>query len=200
MPASILTSNCAATGFVIVLVCFFVSESIGAMISRIRRGGAKVQRARSLRNVASNITVYFAWMAALAFSALFAKTGIASLPDWVYYVGIAVMLTGIAFRQWAIAVLGRYFSGVIGVQKEQKVVESGPYRLIRHPSYTGVLIFYAGMGLAVQSWAAVLIDITIFGLVYGYRIFIEEKVLIRELGNSYVEYMKRTKRVIPKIV
>ena len=200
MPSSILTSNYAATGFVIVLVCFFVSESIGAMISRIRRGGAKVQSARSLRNVASNITVYFAWMAALAFSLVFAKTGIALLPDWVYYVGIAVMLAGIAFRQWAIAVLGRYFSGVIGVQKEQKVVESGPYRLIRHPSYTGALIFYAGMGLAVQSWAAALINIAIFGLVYGYRIFLEEKVLISELGNSYVEYMKRTKRIIPKIV
>jgi protein-S-isoprenylcysteine O-methyltransferase len=141
--------------------------------------------------------VFFSWIAVLAFSVVFAKTSIALLPDWVYYIGIAVMLAGIAFRQWAIAVLGRYFSYVIGVQKEQKVVESGPYRLIRHPSYTGVLIFFAGMGLAVQSLAAVLMDIAIFGIVYGYRIFVEEKVLISELGNSYVEYMKRTKRVIP---
>jgi protein-S-isoprenylcysteine O-methyltransferase Ste14 len=53
------------------------------------------------------------------------------------------------------------------------------------------------MGLAVQSLAAVLMDIAIFGIVYGYRIFVEEKVLINEFGNSYVEYMKRTKRVIP---
>jgi protein-S-isoprenylcysteine O-methyltransferase len=200
MPAIIFTSNYAAAGFAIVLVLFFVSEGIGAMISRIRRGAARVQRSRSLKNVASNISVYFAWMAALAFSAVFGKTGIGFLPDWVYYVGIAVMLVGIAFRQWAIAVLGRYFSSVIGVQKEQKVVESGPYRLIRHPSYTGVLIFYAGMGLAAQSWAAILADITIFGIVYGYRMFLEEKVLIRELGNSYVEYMKRTKRLIPGII
>jgi protein-S-isoprenylcysteine O-methyltransferase Ste14 len=109
------------------------------------------------------------------------------------------MLVGTAFRQWAIAVLGRYFSGVIGVQKEQKVVESGPYRLIRHPSYTGVLIFVVGMGLAAQSWAAVFVEIAIFGVVYGYRIFVEEKVLVNELGNSYVEYMKKTKRVIPYI-
>jgi protein-S-isoprenylcysteine O-methyltransferase Ste14 len=122
------------------------------------------------------------------------------LPDCVYYIGIVLMLAGIGFKQWAIAVLGRYFSGVIGVQKDQKVVESGLYRLLRHPSYTGVLIFYAGMGLAVQSWAAVLVGITIFGIVYGYRIFAEEKVLISELGNSYVEYMKRTKRGVPKIV
>ena len=79
-------------------------------------------------------------------------------------------------------------------------MESGPYRLIRHPSYTGVLILSSGTGLAVQSWAAILIDITILGIVYGYRMFVEEKVLINEMGNSYVEYMKRTKRVIPYIV
>jgi protein-S-isoprenylcysteine O-methyltransferase Ste14 len=194
MHSSIFTSNYAAIGFVIAVVCFFISEQIGAVIiPRIRRGGAKVQR----KNVGSNIMVYFSWVAVLGFSISFAKMGFALLPDWVYYIGIALMLAGIAFRQWAIAVLGRYFSGVIGVQKEQKVVESGPYRLIRHPSYTGVLIFFGGMGLAVQSWAAILMDITLFGIVYGYRMFVEEKVLISELGNSYVEYMKRTKRVIP---
>jgi protein-S-isoprenylcysteine O-methyltransferase len=194
MPSSIFTSNYAAIGFVIALVCFFVAEQIGGIIiPAIRRGGAKVQR----RNVGSNFLVIFSWVAVLGFSVVFAKVGFGLLPDWIYYIGIIVMFAGIVFRQWAIAVLGRYFSGVIGVQKEQKVVESGPYRLIRHPSYTGVLIFYAGMGLAVQSWAAVLIDIAIFGIVYGYRMFVEEKVLISELGNSYVEYMKRTKRVIP---
>jgi protein-S-isoprenylcysteine O-methyltransferase Ste14 len=199
MPSSIFTSNYAAIGFVIAIVCFFIAEQIGAVIiPTIRRGGAKVQRRQ--RNVGSNIMVYVSWMAVLSVSAILASKGIAPLPDWVYYLGIVLMLVGIAFRQWAIAVLGRYFSGVIGVQKEQKVVKSGPYHLIRHPSYTGVLIFYAGMGLAVQSWAAVLIATAIFGIVYGYRMFLEEKVLISEFGNSYVEYMKRTKRVIPKVV
>lgn len=152
------------------------------------------------RNIGSNIMVFISWIAVLGVPISFAKMGFALLPAWVYYIGIALMLAGIAFRQWAIAVLGRYFSGVIGVQTEQTVVEAGPYRFIRHPSYTGVLIFVAGMGLAVQSWAAILVDITIFGIVYGYRMFVEEKVLINELGNSYVEYMKRTKRVIPNIV
>jgi len=200
MPSSIFTSDDAAIGFVVVLICFFASESIGTMISRIRRGGARVERTRSLGNVVSNIMVFFAWMTVLVFSVVIAKAGLGLLPGWVYCVGIAVMLGGIALRQWAIAVLGGYFSSVIGVQKEQKVVESGPYRLIRHPSYTGALIFYVGMGLAVQSWAAVLIGIAIFSLVYGYRILLEEKALISQLGNNYVEYMKRTKRVIPYMI
>jgi protein-S-isoprenylcysteine O-methyltransferase Ste14 len=197
MSSSIFTSSYAAVGFVIAFACFFIAEQIGGVIiPSIRRSGSKVQR----RNVGSNAIVLVSWIVIFSVPIIFASMGIALLPDWVYYIGIAVMLVGTAFRQWAIAVLGRYFSGVIGVQKEQKVVESGPYRLIRHPSYAGVLIFLAGMGLALQSWAAILVNVTIFGIAYGYRMFVEEKVLINELGNSYVEYMKRTKRVIPKIV
>ena len=197
MPSSIFTSDYASAGFVIVIVCFFVCEQIGGVIiPAIKRRGARVQR----RNVGSNTMVFISWIAVLCVPIILAKMDFALLPDWVYYVGIAFMVAGTVFRQWAMAVLGRFFSGVIGVQTEQKVVETGPYRLIRHPSYTGVLIFVAGMGLAVQSWVAILVEIAIFGVVYGYRMFVEEKVLIDELGNSYVEYMKRTKRVIPRIV
>jgi protein-S-isoprenylcysteine O-methyltransferase Ste14 len=197
MPSSIFTSDYAALGFVIALVCFFVAEQIGGVIvPAMRRGGAKVQR----RNVGSSFLVIFSWVAVLGFTVVFAKMGYGLLPDWIYFIGIAVMLAGIVFRQWAIAVLGRYFSREIGVQKEHKVVETGPYRLIRHPSYTGVLIFYVGMGLAVQSFASILVAAAIFGIAYGYRIFVEEKVLISELGNNYAEYMKRTKRIIPYIM
>jgi protein-S-isoprenylcysteine O-methyltransferase Ste14 len=196
MALSIFTSNYAAAGFVIALVCFFIAEQIGGVIiPAIRRGGAKVKRG----NVGSNAIVLISWIAIFSVPLVLAKIDITPLPDWVYFIGIFLMFGGIAYRQYAIAVLGRYFSGVIGVQKEQKVIDSGPYRLIRHPSYTGVLIFLAGMGVALLSWAAVIVNVAIFAIAYGYRIFVEEKVLIRELGTSYVEYIKRTKRVIPYI-
>jgi protein-S-isoprenylcysteine O-methyltransferase Ste14 len=197
MPSSVFTSNSATIGFAVVIILFFVGEQVGGVIIPwLKRGGARVQR----RNAGSNILVFVCWIAILAVSASFGKNDIALLPVWAYYVGLGVMLAGIVFRQWAIAVLGRYFSGVIGVQIGQKVVESGPYRWIRHPSYTGALFFFAGMALAFQSWAAVLISVAIFGVVYGHRMFVEEKVLIKEFGDSYVAYMKRTKRIIPKIV
>lgn len=196
MSLSIFTSDFAAAGFVIALVCFFVAEQIGGIIiPAIRRGGAKVKRG----NVGSHAIVLIFWVAIFTVLLILSKMSITPLPDWVYFIGIALMFGGIAYRQYAIAVLGRYFSGVIGVQTDQKVVDSGPYRLIRHPSYTGVLIFIVGMGIALQSWSAVLANVAIFAIAYGSRIFIEEKVLIRELGDSYVEYMKRTKRVIPYI-
>jgi len=198
MPAIIFTSNYASIVFVVAIICFFIAEQIGGVITpTIRRGGTLVQRKKG--NAVSNIMVYVGWMVVLTVSAVFGKDGIAFLPDWMYLVGIVFMFGGIVFRQWAISVLGRYFSVEIGVQKEQKVVDSGPYSLIRHPSYTGALIFYVGMGLSMQSWAATLVAVIVFGIVYGYRIFVEEKVLINELGNNYVEYKKRTKRIIPFI-
>jgi protein-S-isoprenylcysteine O-methyltransferase Ste14 len=111
------------------------------------------------------------------------------------------MLMGMVIRQWAMAALGRYFSSVLGVQQKQAVVDTGPYRFVRHPSYTGVLLLQVGLGLAVQSWGAVLTVVVLFGLAFGYRMRVEEKILVAELGESYTLYMRRTKkRLIPFLV
>jgi protein-S-isoprenylcysteine O-methyltransferase Ste14 len=69
----------------------------------------------------------------------------------------------------------------------------GPYGFIRHPSYTGALVIFIGLGLAIQSWGAVLSLILLFSLAYGYRMHIEEKALISELGEEYIEYKKGLK-------
>jgi protein-S-isoprenylcysteine O-methyltransferase Ste14 len=79
-------------------------------------------------------------------------------------------------------------------------VTSGPYRWIRHPSYTGVLIFLVGWGLALQSGVSVLANIVIFAIAYGSRILFEERVLVKELGSAYVDYMKHTKRLVPHLI
>lgn len=133
----------------------------------------------------------------IAFS--FAGADIAKLSGWVCYPGIIPMAAGIVVRQWSIAVLGRFFSGVVGVQKDQTLVETGPYRYVRHPSYTGALIFFVGLGLALQSWGAVLALALIFAVVYGYRMHVEEQILISELGEVYISYSRRTKRLIPYV-
>jgi protein-S-isoprenylcysteine O-methyltransferase Ste14 len=113
---------------------------------------------------------------------------------------LILMAVGIILRQWAVLVLGRYFSETVAVQEGQKVVDTGPYRYIRHPAYTGVLIVFLGIGLAIQSWGATLLLLVVFALAYGYRISVEEKALASELGDEYVRYMKGTKRLIPFIL
>lgn len=197
MSTGIFASSDAQTAFAAILVLWLFSELIGGkIIPRIRRGDSRVQR----RNIGSNTSLIIGWLVMLGTSLGLAGSGIGLLPSWVYDAGIAMMLFGIGFRQWAMAVLGRYFSGVIGVQKEQRVVQSGPYRFIRHPSYTGVLLIYLGVGFAVQSWGAIMVVLLVFVLTYGYRMMVEERVLISELGVSYSDYMKRTKRLIPFLV
>lgn len=197
MSTEIFTSDVAELVFEAVLVLFFVSEFIGVgIIPMIKRHGSRVKPG----NRGSNTLVLFSWIAVLIVAQMFAKSEVAPLPSWAYYLGIVVMLTGIIIRQWSMAILGCYFSGVIGTQEGQKVVESGPYHLIRHPSYTGALVIEVGIGLALQSWGAVLVIILIFSVVYGHRMLVEEKVLVANLGKGYAEYMKRTKRLIPFLV
>jgi protein-S-isoprenylcysteine O-methyltransferase Ste14 len=110
------------------------------------------------------------------------------------------MVAGILLRQWSIAVLGRYFSRTVGVQEGQTVVDRGPYRLVRHPAYTGSLLTMVGLGFVLQSWGAVLVLIAFFGVAFGYRIHVEEEVLTSELGDEYITYVKKTKRLIPYVL
>jgi protein-S-isoprenylcysteine O-methyltransferase Ste14 len=92
-----------------------------------------------------------------------------------------------------------FFSGAVRVQKDQMLVESGPYRYVHHPSYAGALSFFVGLGLAFQSWGAVLALALIFAVVYGYRMYVDGKILILELGEAYISYSRRTKRLIPYV-
>ena len=99
-----------------------------------------------------------------------------ALPDWIFSIGIFLMFLGVLVRQYAIAILGRFFSLTVQIAEDHMVVEKGPYRLIRHPSYTGILITFMGLGLAVQSWGAVLVLLLFFGISFGYRMSVEERL------------------------
>jgi len=190
-------SSIAALVFYIMYLLLILSEVMGGVIlPRLHRRGTEITKKDkgssqliSLGNFVSVVIVFS-----------FALSGTAMWPSWVYYPGILLMVLGIVLRQWSMAVLGSFFSGTVGVQEGQKVVDKGPYRLVRHPSYTGGLLIFVGMGLALQSWGAVLLIVLIFGLAFGYRIYVEEKVLVSEFGEEYVEYTKRTKRLIPYIL
>ncbi len=118
----------------------------------------------------------------------------------VFGVGLFLMLCGVGFRWYAIRVLGKYFSCVISVQPGQTIVEKGPYRFIRHPSYTGAMITCRGFGLALTNWLSLAAVLLGMGIGYAYRVHIEERALLAALGDAYRDYMQRTKRFIPFIL
>ncbi|HEY3344177.1 MAG TPA: isoprenylcysteine carboxylmethyltransferase family protein [Anaerolineaceae bacterium] len=117
----------------------------------------------------------------------------------LFLLGVVCILAGVAFRQYAIRTLGRFFTRKVAVTASQPVVQRGPYRLIRHPAYTGTLLTMLGVGLALTNWAslAALLACAISG--HLYRVSVEEQALIRALGEPYIDYMRHTWRFIPGV-
>ena len=118
---------------------------------------------------------------------------------FVFVVGICVMAFGLYLRIWSIAVLGKYFRTTIELENNQQVVQSGPYRLIRHPSYTGLILTCLGYGVALQNIFSLIIVGTLPTIALLHRIDMEEKVLSAGMGEAYGIYQKRTKKLIPGI-
>jgi protein-S-isoprenylcysteine O-methyltransferase Ste14 len=114
-----------------------------------------------------------------------------------FFLGIGLMLCGLAFRFYAMSLLGRFFTYDVAVCASQTVIEAGPYRYIRHPSYTGAFITLVGLGLALGNWAGLLALLACMGIAYGYRMSVEEAALSAALGEPYKQYMRRTRRLIP---
>jgi protein-S-isoprenylcysteine O-methyltransferase Ste14 len=118
----------------------------------------------------------------------------------IFFGGIVLMWVGIAFRYYAMRVLGRYFTFDVAVHGGQTVVEAGPYRYIRHPSYTGAMITLIGFGLALGNWVGLLALIACGAIGYAYRIQVEESALVAALGEPYRDYMSRTQRLVPFVI
>ncbi len=137
----------------------------------------------------------------LGFLATFATPGLSVHARWktIFACGIALWLGGIAFRLYSIRVLGRFFTYDVAISKGQRVVEDGPYRWIRHPSYLGGLLAMIGFGMTMTNWLAMLIPVCCAAAGYAYRIPLEEQALVRGLGPEYAAYMRRTWRLIPYV-
>ena len=118
----------------------------------------------------------------------------------VFVVGIAVLLVGGAVRRYAVRTLDEYFTPTVKIHENQQVVDTGPYRWVRHPSYTGSLLEYTGIGLVLSNWVSI---VTIVGgliIAYVYRIRVEERALSEELGEPYRRFLDRTPyRLIPYV-
>jgi protein-S-isoprenylcysteine O-methyltransferase Ste14 len=190
------TSTAAAIFFIVYALWLFSELVVGGILPRSRRRGAPIR----YEDKSSRTLIALSTFLSLTIAFLFALSGIASLPSGAFYLGIGLMVAGILLRQWSIAVLGRYFSRTVGVQEGQAVVDWGPYRLVRHPAYTGSLLTIIGLGFVLQSWGAVIVLIAFFGVAFGYRIHVEEEVLTSKLGDEYVAYVKKTKRLIPYVL
>ena len=130
----------------------------------------------------------------------FPATTISTIPTILYWFAMLLLYAGIALRLYAIIVLGTFFTTTVAVTSQQTVITTGPYRLIRHPSYTGLLMILLGFGFCFTNWLSLFVIILSALLGLAYRIHIEEQALQAQLGQPYQEYMHHTKRLIPFIL
>jgi protein-S-isoprenylcysteine O-methyltransferase Ste14 len=125
----------------------------------------------------------------------------AALPHHrsVMSTGVALFVVGLLLRWWAIITLGRFFTVDVTIEPDHELVERGPFRMVRHPSYTGVLLAFVGLALTLGNWAALLVILVPIGAAFIHRMNVEENALSGALGRQYTDYMRRTKRLVPFI-
>ena len=124
------------------------------------------------------------------------RAGTGLLLAWL---GVALMALGILLRAWSTRVLGRFYTRTLLIDSGHRLVREGPYRLVRHPGYTGSLLVWIGAGLAAANWI-VFIPVSLLCLAaYIYRMRSEEAMLLATFGQEYEEYMRCTKRLVPFI-
>jgi len=118
----------------------------------------------------------------------------------LFLIGMALIWAGMALRLWAIIVLGRFFRTTVFVQDEHRLIDSGPYRVLRHPAYTGTLLTLLGFGLGFGNWISLAL-LTVGPLIaYGYRIAVEEQALRLRFGPQYDDYARGRRRLVPFLV
>ncbi|HEY6073282.1 MAG TPA: isoprenylcysteine carboxylmethyltransferase family protein [Anaerolineales bacterium] len=113
------------------------------------------------------------------------------------YAGLVIMISGFLFRSWAMLSLGRYFSRVVEIENGHHLITTGPYRYVRHPAYTGMLMIFLGALLGIGTWAGALFGMLVLGAATLYRIRVEEKVLLQQFGEEYLQYGARRGRLLP---
>ncbi len=155
-----------------------------------------------LTNNKNAVILTFLIIEAAVFARLYSDCELARLPgdqDLHIVAGIIITLSGMFLRYWAVCTLGPFFRTVIVVLKDQPIIKTGPYKWIRHPSYTGAILIFSGLAITLGNLIGLIIVNVLVSTGYYLRILIEEQVLLSSFGQEYMDYIKETKKLVPFI-
>ena len=159
----------------------------------------KEKKIKSREDKQTGLIIHTVVLFSIAISFVLGFNGFFLLPYFSFYIGIIFTLSGIFIREFAIISLRNYFSFQITIFENQKVVDSGIYHYILHPSYTGCMLWTICISIFLGSILAISIVIILCIIAYSYRVKFEEKILNKEFGEKYLDYKRKTKRYIPFI-
>jgi protein-S-isoprenylcysteine O-methyltransferase Ste14 len=177
--------------FWIVFLWVFVPEA--RLIRTSSRSSSQAQDAGTLRLivVGNNVAIFLGFVS--SFVPLFAVPW----SQLFFIFGTCLLFAGGILRRLCFRTLGKYFTGNVVVTSDQIVIERGPYRFVRHPSYTAGFMIFIGTGFALGNWLSIVFLFAGPCFVYFWRVRAEEKALLEMIGEPYRAYMARTKRFIP---
>jgi len=118
-------------------------------------------------------------------------------PALLFFGAIALMWFGMMLRLWAIQTLGRFFRTSVFVLHEHRLVTAGPYRLLRHPAYSGAIMTITGIGVAMGNWISILGALLCAIAGYGWRMRVEERALRERFGAAFEQNRRRTWALVP---
>jgi protein-S-isoprenylcysteine O-methyltransferase len=174
-------------------ICYGLSEVVLGVFKRSGTKSAETDR--------SSLRVLWAVILVSVALAIWAAGRVPQArSEWLargYALGMAIFVAGLLLRWYAIVYLGRFFTVDVAIAADHRVVDTGPYRLVRHPSYTGALLAFFGYGICLGNWVSLAALTLPIGWAFMRRIEVEELALNRALGESYAAYSRRTKRLVP---
>jgi len=187
-------SRAAGIGFGVAVAVFVLDE---VWIAARTAGSRAPRRDRGSKTVIA-LALFVSVFVAVELSSRWSG-GTTSWPWLAYAVGAVLVAAGVTIRVWAVLTLGRWFTTVVRVAGDQQVVSDGPYRWVRHPSYLGLLVALAGLGLMLTDWASLALAVLLPLAALVWRIRVEEQALREGLGPAYDAYAAGRKRLVPGV-
>jgi protein-S-isoprenylcysteine O-methyltransferase len=175
---------------------YVASEAVLSLTRRAKKGEARAADRGSLRLLW--IVIALSVAAAFSCAPAFPSAALRDAAMW-QRMGTALFAAGLVLRWYSIVHLGRFFTVNVAIAADHRVIDTGPYRFVRHPSYTGALMAFLGLALCLANWISLAAMMLPIVAVFLLRIRVEEAALLQALGDQYRNYMGRTKRLIPAV-
>ncbi|PKO13373.1 MAG: hypothetical protein CVU39_19410 [Chloroflexi bacterium HGW-Chloroflexi-10] len=135
----------------------------------------------------------------LSFSIGATKIGRIYYWNTFFATGMTLVVIGLMIRIHSMLTLKQFFTYSVAKVENQKIIETGLYKFLRHPGYLGQLIIFIGISISISNWISILVMMIPTTLGYLYRIKVEERFMLEQIGEDYVNYQDRTKRLIPMV-
>jgi len=179
-----------------VLYAWLIFEMLVVLFTRTRRGEGKISDRGSMLILWASIVISITaatWIGDARPGDFFVHS------PWIRPLCLSILTAGFLLRLTAILSLGRAFSVNVAIRSGQRVIKTGLYGWMRHPSYTGMLLMFLAVGLGARNWISLAIMLVIPTAALLYRIHVEEIALRDHFGDEYLTYSRETKRLVPGI-